>query len=80
MDCNYPDCLNCKLDDCVMEQKDIRSLLKRRKYAANPEVYRKRQREYRNRVKEYLPHCDECEECILVRGNRLGGATKIMYR
>lgn len=70
MDCNYPDCLNCKLDDCVMEQQDIHNLLKRRRWSANPEAYRKKQQAYRNQVKEYLPHCDECKECILVRKER----------
>lgn len=48
MDCNYPDCLNCQLDDCVMEQQDIHNLLKRRRWAANPEFYREKQQAYRN--------------------------------
>lgn len=50
-----------------MEGKDISALLKRRRWMNNPELYRQKQRDYRKRIKDNLPHCDECENCILVR-------------
>lgn len=72
MDCKYPNCKECEFDDCVMEQKDIAALLKRRRYAANPELYRQKQRDYRAKIKANLPHCDGCENCILVEKESRG--------
>lgn len=67
-DCNYPECAECEKLDCDMEEKDISALLKRRRWRNNPEIARIKQREYRKKVKESLPHCDECEDCIVVMG------------
>lgn len=66
-DCKYPNCTECEEPDCEMEQNDIAALLKRRRWAVNPELYRQKQRDYRARIKSNLPHCDECESCILVQ-------------
>lgn len=76
-DCAYPDCSSCAKPDCDMEQKDIHALLKRRNYAANPTFYRKKQRDYRARVKANLPHCDECGSCILVEKERKDGYSRL---
>lgn len=76
-DCAYPDCLSCKKPDCDMEQKDIASLLKRRRWAINPMLYRQKQRDYRARIKADLPHCDECENCILVEKEKQDGYRRL---
>lgn len=67
-DCKYPNCQKCENEDCNMEQKDIVALLKRRRYYADIEQSRGKQRGYRRRIKESLPHCDDCEMCVLVMG------------
>lgn len=76
-DCSYPNCLECTFNDCVMENKDIRSLLKRRRWAIDPEKYRQKQRDYKNRIKSNLPHCDECENCILVKKDKQDGYRRL---
>ena len=43
--CNYPKCTECTLPDCEMDEKDIAALLKRRRWASEPELYRKKQKE-----------------------------------
>lgn len=65
-DCNYPNCSLCEFPDCKMESKDITAILKRRRWKCNPELYRQKQRDYRKKIKDNLPHCDECDNCILV--------------
>lgn len=75
--CAYPDCLSCKKTDCDMEKKDIVAMLKRRRWAANPTLYRQKQRDYRARIKANLPHCDECENCILVEKERNGRYSRL---
>lgn len=60
-----------------MENKDIVALLKRRRWKNNPEFYRVKQREYRERLKEYLPHCNECEQCILVKNDKGTGTRRL---
>ena len=65
-DCLYPNCQHCTKDDCDMEHNDISAMLKRRRYKNNPEKYREIQRNYRQRIKDNLPHCDECDNCVLV--------------
>lgn len=42
-DCRYPNCLSCEKTDCDKDEKDIRAMLKRRRYAVNPELYRQKQ-------------------------------------
>lgn len=64
-DCSYPNCSECQYEDCIVD--NVNALLKRRRYNANPEAYRQKQRDYRSRVAESLPHCDECNECTLVK-------------
>lgn len=53
---------------------------KREKYQENPELYRQKQRDYRSRVKANLPHCDECEECILVQKDKGDGYRRLCIR
>ncbi len=77
MDCNYPSCAECDHADCVMEQKDITAMLKRRRWAVNPTLYRQKQRDYRARIKANLPHCDECESCILVEKEKQDGYRRL---
>ena len=67
----------CDRDDCNMEPKDIAALLKRRRYAINPEKYRQKQQDYRKRLKDNLPHCDECDNCILVRKDKGEGYRRL---
>ena len=57
MDCNYPDCLNCQLDDCVMEQQDIHNLLKRRRWAAADQIV-----EYDNPASDYVKQYENIPE------------------
>ena len=76
-DCEYPDCKSCTNLDCEKEQKDIAALLKRRRWAVNPEMYRQKQRDYRARIKASLPHCDECESCILVEKEKQDGYRRL---
>lgn len=75
--CKYPDCLNCDLPDCEMEYNDIAALLKRRRWNNNPELYRQKQRDYRKRVKNNLPHCDECNLCVLVQKDKQDGYRRL---
>lgn len=76
-DCNYPRCSECTLADCNMNQNDIAALLKRKRYAVNPELYRQKQRDYRSRIKSHLPHCDECDSCVLVRKEKQEGYRRL---
>lgn len=77
MDCKYPNCTKCEYADCNMENKDIAALLKRRRYAVNPALYRQKQQDYRARIKANLPHCDECESCILVEKEKQDGYRRL---
>ena len=76
-DCEYPNCLNCTKDDCEMEANDIAAILKRRRWNANPELYRQKQNNYRNRLRENLPHCNECAECLLVKKDKGDGYRRL---
>lgn len=76
-DCNYPKCSDCAFIDCRMDQKDIAAMLKRRRYAVNPTFYRQKQQDYRARIKANLPHCDECESCILVEKEKQDGYRRL---
>ena len=76
-ECNYPKCTECNFSDCNMENKDIAALLKRRRWALQPELYRQKQRDYRKRIKDNLPHCDECENCILVDKEKQNGYRRL---
>ena len=76
-ECNYPKCAECTLPDCDMDHKDIAALLKRRRWAFDPELYRQKQRDYRARIKSHLPHCDECEYCVLVRKEKEDGCRRL---
>lgn len=79
-DCGYPDCLNCKQSDCHMDNNDISAMLKRRRYRLNPEVYRQKQHDYRKKIKDSLPHCDECDDCALVQAEREGYRRLCIYQ
>jgi hypothetical protein len=69
--------MECTLSDCEMENGDIVALLKRRRYASDPEAYRQKQRDYRKRIKENLPHCDECNMCVLVEKEKQDGYRRL---
>lgn len=60
-----------------MEQKDIAALLKRRRWNVNQTVYRQKQRDYREGIKENLPHCDECADCVLVKKEKYDGFKRL---
>lgn len=75
--CKYPNCLECDLDDCDMEENDIHALLERKRRNANSEAYRQKQRDYRKRITKNLPHCDECERCILVKKDKGDGFRRL---
>lgn len=77
MDCKYPNCQSCDKPDCDMEQKDIDAMLKRRRWAVNPTLYRQKQQDYRKRIKSTLPHCDECGSCILVEKEKQDGYRRL---
>lgn len=76
-DCAYPKCEECKENDCIMEANDIHAMLKRRRYAADPDKYRGKQIAYRNRIKSNLPHCDECDSCVVVINQKGNGTRKL---
>ena len=76
-DCFYPDCFNCSYEDCNMDKKDIQALLKRRRYQNDPEKHRQKQRKYRERIRESLPHCDKCENCVLVEKEKQDGYRRL---
>ena len=75
--CAYPDCLRCTYPDCDKDKKDITAMLKRRRWALNPSLYRQKQQDYRERIKTNLPHCDECENCILVEKEKQDGYRRL---
>ena len=75
--CAYPNCTECKKEDCDMEQNDIAALLKRRRYQNELEKHRELQRNYRQKVKDNLPHCNECENCILVLKDKGDGFRRL---
>ena len=75
--CNYPKCLECDHTTCDMENKDISAMLKRRRYQNNPEHYRKKQQEYRSRIKANLPKCDSCDMCVLVKKDKGDGFRRV---
>lgn len=77
MDCKYPNCMECEHSDCVMDSKALAAMLKRRRWRMNPTLYRQKQRDYRARVKANLPHCDECESCILVEKEKQDGYRRL---
>lgn len=43
---------------------------KRKRWSNDPEKYRQKQREYRHKVNDSLPHCDSCEGCISVLNSK----------
>lgn len=60
-----------------MDAKDIRALLKRRRYNLKPELHRQKQQAYRNKVRANLPHCDKCDKCILVKKDKGDGFRRL---
>ena len=50
---------------------------KRRRWSENPELHRQKQRDYRKRVKESLPQCDECEFVFLVQNSKGDGCQRV---
>lgn len=76
-DCNYPYCMECDKEDCTMDSNDIAALLKRRRYNLNPELYRQKQRDYRRAIKDNLPHCDKCSNCILIKNQKGNGYRRL---
>lgn len=43
----------------------------------NPELYRQKQRDYGKRIKDNLPHCDDCKNCILVEKEKQDGYRRL---
>ena len=76
-DCNYPNCFNCTKEDCDKEQKDIQALIKRRRWRDNPQKYNEKQRKYRQKIREKLPQCDNCENCVLVEKEKQDGYRRL---
>lgn len=76
-DCNYPKCTECTLPDCEMDEKDIQAMLVRRRRRLDPEKYRQKNREYNARISANLPHCDECEMCVLVAKEKQDGYRRL---
>jgi len=76
-ECNYPKCAECTFENCNMENKDIAAMLKRRRYAKNPQLYRQKQNDYRMRIKDSLPRCDECGSCVLVGKEKQDGYRRL---
>lgn len=72
-----PTAFPVKKSDCDKEQNDITALLKRRRWAQNPTLYRQKQNDYRARRKANLPHCDECENCVLVEKEKQDGYRRL---
>ena len=60
-----------------MSENDIAAMLKRRRYNFNPELYRQKQRDYRKKISDNLPHCDECDRCILVMNQKGNGYRRL---
>lgn len=60
-----------------MEQKDINAILKRRRYHLDPELYRQKNIDYKKRTKANLPHCDDCQFCVLVEKEKLNGYRRL---
>ena len=75
--CAYPNCEMCEREDCDMEQNDIAAMLKRRRYQNNPEKYKEKQNDYRKKIKDNLPHCNECENCVLVKKDKGEGYRRL---
>ena len=75
--CEYPNCDKCEREDCDMNENDIAAMLKRRRWENNPEKYREKQNDYRKKIKENLPHCNECESCVLVRRDKGEGVRRL---
>lgn len=74
VNCVYPNCFECVLDDCCMEDADLIALTNH----TEPEKAPKQKKvHYRTRRKEYLPHCDDCESCIRVRNAKGTGYQRI---
>ena len=71
-DCIYPNCTNCTQVECDKEEKDIAALLKRRRWRHDPEKFQRLQQKYRQKIVARLPHCDECEECVLIEETKKG--------
>lgn len=51
--------------------------LKKERYHKDIEASRQKQRDYRDKVKKSLPHCDQCEECLLVRKDKGEGYRRL---
>ena len=76
-ECKYPECTKCDKEDCDMEDTDIAAMLKRRRYENNPEKYRQNLRNYRQKIKDNLPNCNKCKECILVKKDKGDGYRRL---
>lgn len=50
---------------------------KRNRWSENPELYRQKQQDYRSKIKANLPHCDDCEECVLVAKEKQDGYRRV---
>lgn len=76
-DCSYPNCQSCEYQDCIMESSDIKAMQKRRRYHENIEESRQKQRDYRERVRNELPECNNCEHCMIVDKEKQDGKRRV---
>ena len=53
------------------------SARKRERYQENKELFAQKQRDYRAKVKESLPHCNDCGFCILVQNDKGDGHRRL---
>ena len=68
--CNYPNCFDCTLDDCQMDNPTSWRL-------KNPEKHREYVKNYKQRIKDGLPKCNECANCIYVRKEKGTGTKRL---
>ena len=69
MKCNYPNCFECDLPDCIKDDKDIRNEKRMERYYATNEVEKQR------KAREKAPKCAECQH----RRSLLGRDNEVIY-
>lgn len=60
-----------------MDYNDITALLAKKRYHKDIDSSRKKQNEYREKKRNELPKCDECENCVLVEKEKLDGHRRL---
>ena len=67
-ECIYPDCMNCPLPDCKMDDKEIKQMLKDRK---------SKKRITFQEFRDGLPKCNECEHCTRIEQSAPGTYVRV---